>query len=112
MANTAPYVHEIKRLKAELSRLAKRAKELREQKRRAEERLRAYMTSNDLENVDGITLKSVTPKTRAKRKPKKQVERDAVETLRETGVENAEELWGTLKKIHIQQTKSEASDED
>lgn len=107
MSYRSPYVREIKCIKAELVRLAKRTKELRQQKLAAEARLREHMLKEGLVETDGITLKSITPKNRPKRKSKKQAERDARETLREHGVDDTEKVWTKLKKINIIEEQKE-----
>jgi predicted nuclease with TOPRIM domain len=96
---TAPSIaQEIKRIRKELKRLGDRAKELREQKQKSEERLYNIMKRNDLKDVEGIKRSTIAPKVRTKRKKESDKKRDAVNLFNEVGITDTEWFWNRLKE--------------
>jgi hypothetical protein len=107
------YAREIKSIDGELKRLNARLKQLRAQKRAAQDHLYTYMVSHKVDNLNGITLKQCAPpKPRAKQKPKAQRKADAVGALSEIGVPDPDGLYDTLESLRRTNPNTHTSDED
>lgn len=89
---------EISDIDNELKRLSKISKDLRNQKKRAQEQLRQHMERYNVDKIEKVTLKSLQPKTRAPLKPKKKRKQDAIQLFREIGAPNPEELWEDFQR--------------
>jgi len=108
MTTPVAYVREIKSVDDELKRVNKKAKDLRTQKRKAQDRLYAYMEKNKLETYEGITKKSIKPKEKAPRKSKTQKKEEAVILFSQAGVKNAERLYDQFLEMQKVKKESEA----
>lgn len=97
MSNPNAYVQEINSLKAEIKRLNMYIKGLREQKKQKEGYLYNYMKKHQITKFEGITIKSITPRTPIKRKSESQKRQDAIDLFKMTGIPNPEEFWKQFK---------------
>lgn len=95
------YIHERKDLIEEIKRLNAKVKILREQRKKIDLLLYQYMVENNLDELNDVKIKTVTPKKKVQRKKKKDADNDAKETLRQAGVEDPDAMWKTLRTIHI-----------
>jgi hypothetical protein len=115
MALADGYVSEINSITAEIKRLNVHIKKLREQKKEAEFHLYEYMVRNEIDRYKNITIKSVTPKPKIKRKTLKEKKRDAVRLFHEIGVPDPENFWdqfqSTQKAIPQKNEEEENKDE-
>jgi hypothetical protein len=107
MSRAESYVHEINSLEPEIKRLNQRLKQLREQKKTAENHLYQYMVRHNLEKFEGKTLKKLTPKQKQTRKPLANKKADAIKLFRETGIPDPETFW-----LEFQQTQKLAKLEE
>jgi len=97
MSTPDGYVYEINSLKAEIKRLNERTKKLREQKRTAEKHLYKHMHTHKVEKYENITIKSIRPKEKQKRKPEKAKRTDAISLFRDVGIPDPENFWVEFK---------------
>ena len=93
MSRAESYAREINSLNTEIKRLNGKLKSLREQKKKAESNLYYRMQRDGSQKIEGITIKSVTPKERKKRKPISQKKADAIDLFKEIGVTDPEDFW-------------------
>ena len=93
MSRAESYAREINSLNTEIKRLNGKLKSLREQKKKAESNLYYRMQRDGSQKIEGITIKSVTPKERKKRKPISQKKADAINLFKEIGVTDPEDFW-------------------
>jgi len=56
------------------------------------------MLKNNVEDVQGINIKKITPVVRPKRKPASQKKADAINFLTEQGIPDPEGAWEQLQK--------------
>lgn len=103
MSKGNSYVNEINSLEAEIKRLNKRLKELRETKRNSENNLYMLMKS---ENIDQITyegrtisIEKITPKNKKKILPKKQRDELTKNYLRDQGIPDPEEIFQEIQRL-------------
>ena len=101
MSRAESYAKEINSLNTEIKRLNGKIKSLREQKKKAESNLYHRMQRDSSQKVEGITIKSVTPKERKKRKPISQKKADAIDLFKEIGVPNPEDFWEEFQATQI-----------
>uniref|UniRef100_A0A6C0LZ36 Host-nuclease inhibitor protein n=1 Tax=viral metagenome TaxID=1070528 RepID=A0A6C0LZ36_9ZZZZ len=87
------YVKELASINRAIKGLNIEAKALRERRAELELALREYMENRNLEKYEGITLKKLLPKTRAKRVPKKVKQERAVELFARVGIPNPTEFY-------------------
>lgn len=87
-------------LNAEIKRVSAQMKSLRTQKEDIKRKLYTYMTELDLEELHGITRKSIEPKIKITAEDRAQ---SAIEFLNSQGIENPGQFYEILKKT---QTKS------
>ena len=97
MSNANAYVKEINSLNCEIKRLNAHLKKLRIQKREKQDLLYKYMEKNNLEKYNGITLKSVKPKQKTRRKPESAKKKDALKLFQEVGINNPENFYSQKK---------------
>lgn len=93
MSNPDGYVREINSIKQELKRLTQRSKMLRKQQAAAKLNLFHYMDRHGLTKYNGITIKSITPREKVRRKPQKQKQQDAIALFEEIGIPHAQEFY-------------------
>jgi hypothetical protein len=100
---------EIKSLDAEISRLATQTKNLKQQKKRAEERLLDYLKRNHLESYSGYRKADLEKKFLVKKYIKeKEKKENAFRLFRETGIPDPEDFWRRYKQTQ----KPKVTDED
>jgi hypothetical protein len=108
------YIRQIKDVDAALKRLNVQAKELRKKKKEAQSRLHSWMEKNKVEEYGEISLKKITPKPPAKRKPAKKKKDDAIRLFSQIGVNDPEELWEEFQRTQklVIETASDQNEEE
>lgn len=104
------YYNEILSMDEELKRLAIHTKKLREQRTKKSDQLYYCMVDNNIEKVtlgkNVMTQKKCMPKhLKPKNKPKDQKKAEALEIMRDAGIEDAESLYDKIEEA--QKTKNE-----
>lgn len=97
MSRPNAYVREIKSLNAEIKRLNTRLRKLRAQRKEKQTLLHGYMEKNNLQKYEGITIKSIRPRSSIPRKPEIAKKNDAIDLFREVGIPNPEAFYAEFK---------------
>jgi len=107
--STVSYVNEINSIEKEIKRLTDRLKQLRMQKKIANEKLCSYMSKYNLESIgDGkntIYYNKIQPKSRKKTKPKKDRKEESVKLFRDMGIPDPLGFFDQLELIKISNDK-------
>lgn len=94
------YVKSIQSTTEELKRLGAIMKDIREEKKRALERLYTWMKRKDVDTFKGFKRRKLSPKPiRPKRKPKKVLVKDSLNLFRDAGIPDPEEFYREFQKI-------------
>lgn len=88
---------EINALNAELSRIAQRVKVLKEQRRKAEDRLVRGMKAHGIEEYKSFQLSKLDPTMRPVRKKAAEKKRAALVMFSNEGVDDPESMWRKLQ---------------
>ena len=111
MSSPEGYIREIKSLRKEIKRMNDHLKALRDQKKIAEDRLYRYMKKNDIEKLDGVTIKSIKSQNeKIPRKKKSEKKRDAIELFKEIGAADPERFWIDFQATQRYQKNEECTE--
>jgi hypothetical protein len=108
------YLQEITSIDTELKRIAAHTKSLRIQKEKKMEQLYYYMVENNIEKMgEGkapMTQKKCMPKhLKPKAKPKDQKRDEALQIMKDAGIEDAEEIYSQIEEAHKEKNIPEGS---
>lgn len=92
------YVKSLNSINKELKRIKDQKKKLMEQKKKTEGSLYGLMSRYNIESYQGYKRAKLRPKEQAKRKPKSEKRRDAIQLLYSIGVPDPEGLYTELEK--------------
>lgn len=96
-------VDELQKINAEITRLYKSIKQLREAKANVEGRISEYLTREELPGVKdrskGIVIKLNKETKKVYQTPKKSRVQEAISILQSAGVKDAEEIYSKIKDV-------------
>jgi hypothetical protein len=100
---------EINTIRAEISRIGKYVKTLRQKKQKLTDVLYVFMSEKGLKKYNNITLASIKPRT--KRKTIKEKKKDAMELFEKEGISDPEGFWLDFQRA-LKASKTEKEDEN
>lgn len=104
------HIEQIRKLDSEAARLNGLLKNLRLQKKEHQKHIYSYMSRRGLTEYRGIKIKSVTPKSPIKRKPKKERDRAVIEMCIATGIPDPEMFMKKLKAAQSSTSNTQTTD--
>ena len=87
------YVAEMQNIDEELRRMRARSRQLQVRKKVLAQTLHDFMHRHNYAEFKGVRLKSIAPRPRRRRKPKREKRRDGVTLLRDIGVPDPERFY-------------------
>lgn len=110
--NVSYSLREVQNIRKEIKRLGDHVKELREHKKSPESVLYEYMQNNEIGKLAGITIGSVKPKPKVKRKTMKEKKEEALALFETEGIEDPERVWENLKRTQKSIILEDVEDKD
>lgn len=92
------YVNTIKSIDKELKRRREGIKKLNEEKKLNQRYLYQWMKSRGIDQLGGITLKSIEPKEKVIRKKPSEKKSEAIKLFHQIGVPDPQGFWEEFKK--------------
>jgi hypothetical protein len=101
------YEAELNRLEADRLKLKKQLRDIANYESRLKESLHKWMDANNVDRQGKYTKKSLTPKQPVKRKPKKEVQRETCEYLRNVyGIDDPRTFINDIDQFKVSQGRT------